>query len=175
MDDIKIGDKLQIQCYKHDGSLHRKWDEAVVLDIFDNYLVFGNNRTTVFDSDGKIWKTREPAVMFFFKNRWFNIIGQLKDYGIYFYCNIATPALIDNKVIKYIDYDLDLRVFPDGAFKVLDRNEYNYHKKLMKYPKEINEIIKYELTSLIEMKRKEVNPFNKTLIDYYYKIYQKIK
>ena len=84
MDDIKIGDKLQIQCYKHDGSLHRKWDEAVVLDIFDNYLVFGNNRTTVFDSDGKIWKTREPAVMFFFKNRWFNIIGQLKDYGIYF-------------------------------------------------------------------------------------------
>ena len=45
----------------------------------------------------------------------------------------------------------------------------------MKYPKEINEIIKYELTSLIEMKRKEVNPFNKTMIDYYYKIYQKIK
>lgn len=44
----------------------------------------------------------------FFKDRWFNIIGQLKDYGIYFYCNIATPTLIDNKVIKYIDYDLDL-------------------------------------------------------------------
>lgn len=174
MNDIKIGDKLQIQCYKHDGSLHRKWDEAVVLDIFDNYLVFGNNRTTVIDSDGKIWKTREPAVMFFFKDRWFNIIGQLKDYGIYFYCNIATPALIDNKVIKYIDYDLDLRVFPDGAFKVLDRNEYNYHRKLMKYPKEINEIIKYELTSLIEMKRNGVNPFNKETVDYYYKIYQKI-
>ena len=112
--------------------------------------------------------------MFFFKDRWFNIIGQLKDYGIYFYCNIATPALIDNKVIKYIDYDLDLRVFPDGAFKVLDRNEYNYHRKLMKYPKEINEIIKYELTSLIEMKRNGANPFNKETVDYYYKIYQKI-
>ena len=68
VDGIKIGDKLQIHCYKHDGSLHRTWDEAVVLDIFDDYMVFGNNRTTVVDSDGKIWKTREPAVMFFFTN-----------------------------------------------------------------------------------------------------------
>ena len=33
INDIKVGDKLQIQCYKHDGSLHRKWDEAVVLDF----------------------------------------------------------------------------------------------------------------------------------------------
>ena len=101
-DNIKVGEKLQIHCYKHDGSLHRKWDEAIVLDIFDDYIVFGNNRTTVIDSDGKVWKTREPAVMFFYKDRWFNIIGQLKDYGIYFYCNIATPALIDNKIIDLL-------------------------------------------------------------------------
>ena len=38
VDGIKIGDKLQIHCYKHDGSLHRTWDEAVVLDIFDDYM-----------------------------------------------------------------------------------------------------------------------------------------
>ena len=88
IDNIKIGDRLQIHCYKHDGSLHRKWDEAVLLDKFDDYMVFGNNKCTVIDADGKVWKTREPAVMFFYKNRWFNIIGQLKDYGIYFYCNI---------------------------------------------------------------------------------------
>ena len=92
---IKIGDKLEIHCYKHNGKLHRQWDEAVVLDIKEDYIVFGNDHTNVIDSDGKVWKTKEPAIMFFFKNRWFNIIGQLKDYGIYFYCNIATPFLID--------------------------------------------------------------------------------
>ena len=121
---IKIGDKLEIHCYKHNGKLHRQWDEAVVLDIKEDYIVFGNDHTNVIDSDGKVWKTKEPAIMFFFKNRWFNIIGQLKDYGIYFYCNIATPFLIDENVIKYIDYDLDLRVFPNGSFKILDRMEY---------------------------------------------------
>lgn len=175
IDNIKVGDKLQIQCYKHDGSLHRKWDEAVVLDIFPEYMVFGNNRTTVVDSDGKIWKTREPAVMFFFKDRWFNIIGQLKDYGIYFYCNIATPALIDNRVIKYIDYDLDLRVFPDGSFKVLDRGEYKYHKKLMNYPETIDKILKTELTNLIDIVRKKAIPFDNVALDEQLEEYKKLK
>ena len=110
---IKIGDKLEIHCYKHNGKLHRQWDEAVVLDIKEDYIVFGNDHTNVIDSDGKVWKTKEPAIMFFFKNRWFNIIGQLKDYGIYFYCNIATPFLIDENVIKYIDYDLVIATYQE--------------------------------------------------------------
>ena len=67
MDNIKIGDKLEIHCYKHNGKLHRQWDEAVVLDIKDNYIVFGNNKTTVVDSDGRVWNTKEPAILFFFK------------------------------------------------------------------------------------------------------------
>ena len=171
VDGIKIGDKLQIHCYKHDGSLHRTWDEAGVLDIFDDYMVFGNNRTTVVDSDGKIWKTREPAVMFFFTNRWFNIIGQLKDYGIYYYCNIATPALIENRVIKYIDYDLDLRVFPNGSFKILDRMEYKYHRKQMHYSNRLDFILKYELANLIEMVRERELPFDKNIINKYYDKY----
>ena len=165
---IKIGDKLEIHCYKHNGKLHRQWDEAVVLNIYDDYIVFGNNRTTVIDSDGKVWKTKEPAIMFFFRDRWFNIIGQLKDYGIYFYCNIATPVLIDNKVIKYIDYDLDLRVFPNGSFKILDRMEYKYHKKQMHYSNRLDFILKYELGNLIDMVRRNEMPFDrKTINDYY--------
>ena len=165
VDGIKIGDKLEIHCYKHNGKLHRQWDEAVVLDIYDDYIVFGNNRTTVIDSDGKVWKTKEPAIMFFFKDRWFNIIGQLKDYGIYFYCNIATPVLIDNKVIKYIDYDLDLRVFPNGSFKILDRMEYKYHKKQMHYSNRLDFILKYELGNLIDMVRRNEMPFDRKTIN----------
>ena len=176
IEDIKIGDKLQIHCYKHDGSLHRKWDEAVVLDIKDNYLVFGNNKTTVIDSDGKIWKTREPAVMFFYKDRWFNIIGQLKEYGIYFYCNIATPVLIDNKIIKYIDYDLDLRVFPNGSFKILDRMEYQYHKKNMHYSKELDLVINGALDELIQEYRNHFFAFSKTRnLKYYNQYVEQVK
>ena len=39
MNDIKIGDKLEIHCYKHNGKLHRQSDETVVLDINEGYIV----------------------------------------------------------------------------------------------------------------------------------------
>lgn len=174
MNDIKVGDKLEIHCYKHNGKLHRQWDEAVVLEIKEDYIVFGNNKTTVVDSDGRVWKTKEPAIMFFYKDRWFNIIGQLKDYGIYFYCNIATPYIIDENVIKYIDYDLDLRIFPDGTFKVLDKNEYRYHKITMRYSEEIDIIVQDSLNKLIENKNINAFPFKKEVIEHYYKIYKDI-
>ena len=169
--DIEVGDKLEIHCYKHNGHLHRQWDEAVLLEKNKDYMVFGNNRTTVVDSDGQVWNTKEPAILFFFNNRWFNIIGQLKDYGIYFYCNIATPFLIDENVIKYIDYDLDLRVFPNGSFKVLDRMEYKFHKRQMHYSNRLDFILRYELGNLIDLVRNKEFPFDKNTIESYYQKY----
>ena len=172
--DIKVGDTLVIHCYKHNGMIHKSWKLAYVLDIKKDYIVLGNENVLVTKQDGRTWHTKEPAIMFFYKKRWFNIIAQLKPNGIFYYCNIASPYIIDDGIIKYIDYDLDLRVFNDGAFKILDRNEYNYHKKIMKYPKEINFIIKNELSSLIEMKKSSVFPFNVETIEYYYKSFREI-
>lgn len=172
---IKVGDKLTIHCYKHDGQIHRTWDEATVLEINDEVLICANNKTKVTESDGKCHKTKEPAVMFFYKKRWFNVIGQLKPYGLFYYCNIATPYLIDEGIIKYIDYDLDLRVFPDGGFRILDKNEYNYHRRTMNYPAEIDLILKKELGNLIEIKKNNAGPFRPGIVNMYYEKYQKIK
>ena len=171
---IKVGDTLVIHCYKHNGMIYKAWDKAIVLDITKDYIVLGNDKVLVTKSDGRKWHTKEPAIMFFYFKRWFNIIAQLKSQGLFYYCNIASPFIIDNRIVKYIDYDLDLRVFADGAFKILDRNEYNYHRRIMKYPEEINIIIKNELSSLIEMKKAGVDPFNTEIIEQYFNVYKNI-
>ena len=173
--DIKVGDKLNIHCYKHDGNIHKCWEEAIYLDEDDDYRIFGNSRVKVTEADGRTWRTKEPAIMFFNKNNWFNILGQIKPDGIYYYCDIASPSVIEDKTIKYIDYDLDVRVFPDGSFKILDRGEYQYHKKLMNYSKELDQILKKELTKLIDKIRNKEFPFQKEIIDKYYKIYKEEK
>jgi len=144
-----IGDRYQIHCYKHNGKVHRAWDEAVVLDVKKDYIVFGNNKTTVTESEGTTWKTKEPAIMYFFKNKWYNIIVQMKKDGIYYYCNIATPFLIEENTIKYIDYDLDLRIFPKGDYKILDKLEYEYHKTKMGYSDDLDFVINTALEDLI--------------------------
>ena len=109
MCNYQIGDRFIIHSYKHDGSIHRSWDEAILLDIKDDYLVFGNNKTKVVESDGRSWRTKEPAIMFFYKHSWYNIIGQLKKDGIYYYCNLASPYVIeycsDNRIISRV-YEL---------------------------------------------------------------------
>lgn len=172
---LERGKKYQIHSYKHDSKIHRAWDEAVLLDIKDDYLVFGNEKTKVTESDGRTWHTKEPAVLYFFKNQWFNVIGQCKKNGIYYYCNIASPYIIEEGTIKYIDYDLDLRVFPDGSFKVLDRGEYKYHKSTMHYSEDLDMILKSELSELIGMVRKKAIMFNKENIEKYNKVYNEIK
>lgn len=174
MEKLEIGKRYEIHSYKHNGCIHRAWDGAVLLEIHDDYLIFGNERTKVTESDGRMWRTKEPAILYFFKNSWFNIIGQYKKDGIYYYCNIASPYIIEDGVIKYIDYDLDLRVFPDGSFKVLDRGEYKYHKQLMNYSDEIDYILKAELTNLINMVRAKELAFKENTVENYYEIYKKI-
>ena len=175
MENLVIGKKYQIHGYKHDSKIHRAWDEAVLLEIRDNCLIFGNNKTKVIEADGRSWRTKEPAVMYFYKDNWFNIIGQYKKDGIYYYCNIASPFIIEEDTIKYIDYDLDLRVFPDGSFKVLDRGEYKYHKKLMNYSADLDKVLKSELSVLIEMARKKEEPFSHSIIEHYYEIYKSFR
>lgn len=175
MEKLEIGHRYVIHSYKHNEHIHRAWDEAILLEIHDDYLIFGNDRTKVTESDGRSWRTKEPAVMYFFKNHWFNIIGQYKKDGIYYYCNIASPYIIEENTIKYIDYDLDLRVFPDGSFKVLDRGEYKYHKDLMNYSNDIDFILKEELTNLINMVREKELAFVPYTVERYYEIYKKYK
>ena len=175
MKKLCIGDKLQIQCYKHNGKIHRAWDEAVLLDIKKDYVVFGNNKTKVTEAEGNVWKTNEPAIMYYFKDKWFNIIVQLKKDGIYYYCNIASPYIIEDNTIKYIDYDLDLRIFPGGEYKILDQLEYKYHKKIMKYSEELDFVITSSLKELIGLYIDGALMFNSEQNYEYYQLYNSLK
>ncbi len=171
---MKIGDKVKVHAYKHDGKLHSISDNTIILDITDDMVICGNSQTTITEGDGRSYKTNETALIFFYKDNWFNILCQFKKYGIFYYCNIASPYILDKEVIKYIDYDLDLRVFPDGGFKVLDKNEYKYHKKIFNYSTDLDRVIKSELTKLIEIKKKNEFPFKEEDVKRYYELFNEM-
>lgn len=175
MINMNLGNNYFIHSYKHDGNIHKVWEEAILLEDNDDYLIFGNNKTKVTKADGRSWRTKEPSIMFFYKKHWFSVIAQIKEYGIQYKCDIASPYVIDGNVLKYIDYDLDLKVFTNGAFKILDRKEYQYHREKMKYPDSLDFILKNELSKLIEIVRKKDGPFDYKCVNAYYNIYNKMK
>ena len=131
-------------------------------------MVCGNNKVKITESDGRTHKTKETAIIFLYKDRWFHVTAQFKNTGLYYKVDMASPFLIDDNILKYIDYDLDLKVFPDGEYRVLDRNEYKFHKKIMKYSEDLDFILQKELTNVIELKKSEKGPFNKKYVEEYY-------
>ena len=171
---IKVGEHYRIHCYKHNGKIIRASENTIILDETDDYIVCANNKVQIQESDGRDYNTKELAILFFYKKHWFNVIAQLKSFGLFYYCNMASTFTIDEDIIKYIDYDLDLRVYPDGGYRILDKNEYKYHCKVMNYPPEIDFILKKELNYLINMKKNNEGHFNKELINKYFKKYQEI-
>ena len=99
----KEGDFITIQSYKHDGSLHRTWRDTMVLKTTENAVIGVNDHTLVTEADGRRWVTREPAIVYFHKKYWFNIIAMIRDNGISYYCNLASPYILDQEALKYID------------------------------------------------------------------------
>jgi len=63
----------------------------------------------------------------YYTNRWYNIFEiHDRDDGrlIVRYCNVTTPAELEPGLISYVDLALDLLVYPDGAYLVLDEDEF---------------------------------------------------
>ena len=172
MENYAKGKVLTVHCYKHNGNIHRPWDKTTILDETNDYLVCGNNKVKITEATGRTHRTKETAIVFFYKKRWFHVTAQFKTNGLFYKVDIASPFLLDDEIIKYIDYDLDVKIFPDGSFRVLDRNEYKYHKRLMRYSEKLDTILQRELTDLINMIRAEVGPFNKKTVEKYYELYK---
>lgn len=172
---LPVGTKIMLQSYKHDHSLHRIWEQATVLEENDEFIVVANKRTKVIESNGRFWYTKEPSVSYFFKQHWYNVIGIIKPTGVSYYCNMSSPTLVDEEAIKYIDYDLDVKVVVDGTISILDRNEYKKHQRIMNYPDSICNILEAEIENLKKRIENKDVPFQPECILNWYNIYLSLR
>ncbi|MBO8173384.1 MAG: DUF402 domain-containing protein [Bacillaceae bacterium] len=169
------GQPIKIVSYKHDKSFHRSWDRTLVLHASPNVIIGGNNRVRVTESDGRHWRTREPAICTFGRGQWFNSIAMLRRDGIYYYCNIGSPFNYKNGVLSYIDYDLDVKVFPDGSYIVLDKDEYTQHSRLMKYPEDVVRRVQQGVQQVIRWVEEQKGPFQPGFVERWYDRYVKLE
>ena len=75
--------------------------------------------------------------------------------------------MYDGEAIKNIDYDLDVKVYPDGSYQILDENEYAQHAKQMQYPAIIMKKVEDEMQKLLQEIQAGNAPFNITCINNY--------
>ena len=170
-----VGKEMPICCFKHNGEVHRVWDEAIVLKETNEYIVVGSECASVLEGDGRFWRAKEPAITIFFKNKWFNVICMLRTAGIHYYCNIASPCEVQDNVITYIDYDLDVGLNAQGQIKILDEVEYNRHKEEYNYSSELDYLLKKALYEVLRLCEHKIFPFNDLETEEFYDLMKKLK
>ncbi|KRN28402.1 hypothetical protein IV38_GL001402 [Lactobacillus selangorensis] len=146
----------------------------MVLKTSEHELIGCNDHTLVTESDGRRWVTREPAILYFHKHYWFNIIAMIREGGVSYYCNLASPYTLDAEALKYIDYDLDVKVFPDGEKRLLDVDEYESHGKKWHYSADVDRILKSNVRVLVDWINNRKGPFSQEYIDLWYQRYQEL-
>lgn len=173
--ELKENDLVFIQSYKHDGSLHRTWSKGYIIEANETQWVAVTNKAIVTEADGRTWVTREPAICFFYPDKWFNVISMIRKSGVHYYCNLASPSLYDGEAIKNIDYDLDVKVLPNGKSIILDEDEYSEHAREMHYHAKLDKVIHQALDKLLVDIRLKNGPFDEKRIMEYYDKYLTLK
>ena len=95
----------------------------------------------------------------------------IKDNGICYYCNIASPSLIDKGYVKYIDYDLDIKLFPNDDTKLLDEKEYLRHKGQYHYTEDLDKVLRLSTKKILNLMHNRNFPFDDAVINDYYQDY----
>lgn len=158
---MRITDVLS---FKHDGTLHRVWKNVEVLHEDEEEAIVLNDHVNVIDGDGHLWHTKEPALTFFYKKSWYNIVCMIRPDSLYYYCNLSSPYVSDTEGIKYIDYDLDVKLYPDGEIALIDEDEFELNTLAMHYPRDIVAIIHEATDELMHLIETRADPFNRDVV-----------
>ena len=97
-----------------------------------------------------------------------------KTKGITYYCNIASPCIVENSTIKYVDYDLDIKLFPNGTIKILDEKEYLAHKEIYGYCEDLNKVLYSQLDYVRSLMEEGSFPFCNKKIEQFYEEFEEI-
>lgn len=176
LEPIRETERIQIKSFKHDGKIHRLWEQnwLVPSHALDQRLqeldvwVLINDRTPIREADGNYWISKVPSVVYFLPGKWFNIVGLIEDGTVRFYCNVASPPYKYDDVITYIDYDLDVIRYPNGRIDVVDRDEYKSHREKYKYSGQTVHKIENGLSSLVGMIERNHFLFDQELVKQIY-------
>lgn len=144
----------------------------MVLKISEYFMIGVNDYILVIEFDGCWWVMCELVIVYFYKKYWFNVIVMIREKGVFYYCNLVLFFLLDDEVLKYIDYDLDIKVFFDGEKWLLDVDEYEMYSKMMNYLNDIDFILKENVKILVDWINNGDGLFLEGYIDIWYDCYK---
>jgi protein associated with RNAse G/E len=161
MTNAQLGRPIHVVSTKYDGSAHWEFDSFFVLEN-GPLLIATNFAGQQLHNKAGPWTTPFDVRNHFWSDRWYNVMrcDRPKADGLeYWYCNVTTPALYDGETLRYVDLDLDVRVYANGRIELLDEDEFLENSQRMGYPPDVIEQARRAADELVELATKRRFPF----------------
>lgn len=155
---------VTINARKYSGVIHRSW-KAELISRDENLLTFiGCFTDSIQHPNLGIIRRGTISYEYYWLDRWYNVFrfhepeGDLRN----FYCNINMPPKFDQAQLDYIDFDIDVLVWKDFSFEVLDVDEFDENFVRYKYPPEIRHKVFDTLDEVLSLIGTREFPFSET-------------
>ena len=151
-----------INARKYDGLIHRTWKANLLAETPLYWLFRGIFEKEIVHSELGIIKSGTISYEYYFKESCFNIFrfhqptGEFRNY----YCNLNLPPIFANNQMDYIDLDIDIVVWQDFKYEILDQDEFILNSNQMNYSNKMIEKIEETKLSLINLIERRQFPFD---------------
>lgn len=157
---MTLGQLVTINSRKFDRSVRRSWTCRLVEQDNPLLLFVGEFDEDISHPDLGLVKSGTISYEYYWLDRWYNIFrfhepgGSLRNY----YCNINMPPVFENGVLDYVDLDIDVLVWPDSSFHVLDLDEYEQNAARFNYPASVRSKVTAAIDELLAMIENDALP-----------------
>lgn len=153
---------VTINSRKFDRTIHRTW-QANLESESESLLTFIDE----FDEEVRhphlgIIRRGTISHEYYWLDRWYSVFrfhepgGDLRN----FYCNVNMPPTFENGVLDYVDLDIDVLVWPDFTYEILDRDDFERNAIKYLYSNELIEQAEASLEQLIALIEGREFPFS---------------
>ena len=154
--------EIVINSRKYNGQIQKSWRADLILEKETLWVFRG-----VFEDEVKhphlgLIRRGTVSYEYYWKKEWFNVFrfheaeGDLRN----FYCNVNKPPKLSKGSLDYIDLDIDVLVWKDLSYQILDLEEFEENARKFQYPDNLKAKTDQSLKTILTMVRKKKFPFD---------------
>ncbi|MBI5825659.1 MAG: DUF402 domain-containing protein [Chloroflexi bacterium] len=126
MNQMRIGDLVQVHACKTDGTIYRSWQATIESVTTDSIVTIAPAGSSVFNIKGEDYPIRHHYRAYYWFDKFYNLLEIFETSGelIHIYINIASPPELKNGIMSFKDHELDVsKYFPKPA-ELVDEDEF---------------------------------------------------
>lgn len=151
-----------INSKKFDCTIHKSWKAELIIANNSLLKFQGKFENEINHEHLGIIRPGTFSIEYFWLDKWFNVFQFLEPDGTFrnFYCNISMPPTFQNDVLEFIDLDIDVVVWRNFNYEILDVEEFKENSVKYNYPDIIINKALDGLQELLKMIAAKKFPFN---------------